>query len=190
MGIYTKKGDKGKTSLYDGTRVKKYSLRVETYGSIDELNSQISVAQKFCKDPKNVEILDTIQNNLFIVAGELANVDAANFYKNSKSIGPDDTKLLENVIDEYTAKLPVLHEFILPGRSVAGAHLHLCRSVCRRAERLVDHLNDDTKVRPDLMKYVNRLSDFLYILARDEDYVDQLEGLVDKVLEKYKKEVN
>jgi ATP:cob(I)alamin adenosyltransferase len=190
MGIYTKKGDKGKTSLYDGTRVKKYSLRVETYGSVDELNSQLSVAQKFCKDPKNIELLDTIQNNLFIVAGELANEDAANFYKNSKSISADDTKLLENVIDEYTAKLPVLHEFILPGRSVAGAHLHLSRSVCRRAERLIDHLNDEVTIRPDVLKYVNRLSDFLYILARDEDYVDQIEGLVDKVLDIYKKEVN
>ncbi|KRL68252.1 cob(I)yrinic acid a,c-diamide adenosyltransferase [Companilactobacillus versmoldensis] len=190
MGIYTKKGDKGKTSLYDGTRVKKYSLRVETYGSVDELNSQLSVAQKFCKDPKNFQLLDLIQNNLFLVAGELANEDAESFYQHSKAIGKSDTKLLENVIDEYTAKLPVLHEFILPGRSVAGAHLHLCRSVCRRAERLIDHLNDEVTIRPDVLKYVNRLSDFLYILARDEDYVDQIEGLVDKVLDNYKKEVN
>ncbi|WP_129045263.1 cob(I)yrinic acid a,c-diamide adenosyltransferase [Companilactobacillus metriopterae] len=186
MAIYTKKGDKGSTSLFDGTRVKKYSLRVETYGSIDECNSQVSVAQKFCKSSKNIDLLDTIQNNLFLVAGELANEDTDRFYSKSKRVDGNDTKVLEEVIDEYTKKLPEVHEFILPGRSVAGAHLHLARSVCRRAERLVDQLNDTSTVRPDLMKYVNRLSDFFYILARDEDYIDQQDEIVEKVLKEYK----
>lgn len=189
MAIYTKTGDKGTTALFDGRRVKKFDDRVEAYGTIDECNSQLSVAQKFCKIPRNIELLETIQNNMFIVAGELATDNTDKFYGKSYQVTEDDVHLLETTIDYYTDKLPVIHEFILPGKSIAGAHLHLCRSVCRRAERLIVRLNEDKPVRPGLLKYVNRLSDLLYILARAEDDFDQKEKLVDEVVRRYQEKV-
>lgn len=189
MAIYTKTGDKGTTSLFDGKRVKKYSEQVEAYGTIDECNSYLSVAQKFCQIPKNIELLETIQNNMFIVAGELASENPEKFYGKSHQISDSDIKLLEDVIDEYTDQLPEIHEFILPGKSMAGAHLHLARAVCRRAERLVVRWNEEVSVRPVLLKYINRLSDFLYILARSEDDFDQKNQMVDEVLKRYEKEL-
>ena len=185
MAIYTKTGDKGTTALFDGRRVKKYADRVEAYGTIDECNSQISVAQKFCQLPRNIELLEVVQNNLFIVAGELASEDPDKFYGKSQQVTEQDIQLLETTIDDYTNALPIIHEFILPGKSLAGAHLHLARSVCRRAERLVVKMNDETTIRPDLLKYVNRLSDCLYILARAEDDNAQKESLVDQVITRY-----
>lgn len=189
MAIYTKTGDKGTTALFDGRRVKKYADRVEAYGTVDECNSQISVAQKFCQIPRNIELLETIQNNMFIVAGELASEDPDKFYGKSQQVTETDIHLLETVIDEYTNALPVIHEFILPGKSVAGAHLHLARSVCRRAERLVVKINDETTIRPELLKYINRLSDFFYILARAEDDYAQKEQLIDTVIERYRQRI-
>lgn len=185
MAIYTKGGDKGKTSLFDGARVNKDSLRVETYGTFDELNAHISFAEKLCQNPANKKLLQKIEYNMFFLQGEIATVDQQKFASKSKLIVDDDTRQLEQVIDEYTAKLPPVNSFILPGTSTAGAQLHICRTVCRRAERLFVRLSRETEFRPELERYINRLSDLLYILARDEDHEDFLETVTTKVVEIY-----
>ncbi|MGV0168706.1 cob(I)yrinic acid a,c-diamide adenosyltransferase [Furfurilactobacillus sp. WILCCON 0119] len=189
MGIYTKTGDKGTTALFTGERVKKYSDRVETYGTFDECNAQISVAEKFCQREENRALLKWVQERMFILDGEIASADADRFYGKSDRIEDADVARLERVIDDYTAKLPVLHAFILPGTSVAGAHLHLCRTVCRRAERLLIRLNEDSPFRPVVLRYANRLSDFLYIVARDEDEADHQEQMCDEIVRRYQEAV-
>ncbi|WP_267201098.1 cob(I)yrinic acid a,c-diamide adenosyltransferase [Limosilactobacillus kribbianus] len=187
MAIYTKGGDKGKTSLYDGTRVSKDSLRVETYGTFDELNANISLADKFCESKRNKKLLQQIEYKMFFLQGEIATEKRQHFIDNSKIITDADTHQLESVIDEYTAKLPPVNSFILPGSSTAGAQLHVCRTVCRRAERLFVRLSKDVEFRPELERYINRLSDFLYIIARDEDYEDLLNNVTDNVLKIYQR---
>lgn len=187
MAIYTKGGDKGKTSLYDGTRVPKDSLRVETYGTFDELNAHISLADKFCKRVQNKKLLQDVEYKMFFLQGEIATEKRQKFIDQSRIITDKDTRQLEKVIDGYTAKLPPVNSFILPGSSVAGAQLHICRTVCRRAERLFVRLSKNTEFRPELERYINRLSDFLYIVARDEDYEDMLDTVTDDVLKIYQR---
>ncbi|GAA0679917.1 MULTISPECIES: cob(I)yrinic acid a,c-diamide adenosyltransferase [Clostridium] len=162
MQIYTKTGDKGQTSLFDGTRVDKDSDRVEAYGTIDELSSFIGLADTFVEDKEINEILLRIQKKLFFVAGQIATIDKEKFkYK----IKEGDIKELEDIIDKYIAKTPKVDAFIVPGTSKASASLHVARTVCRRAERRVIHLRriEDVEI---LVKYINRLSDTLYALAR------------------------
>ncbi|GEK27850.1 cob(I)yrinic acid a,c-diamide adenosyltransferase [Furfurilactobacillus siliginis] len=185
MAIYTKTGDKGTTSLFTGERVKKYDIRVETYGSFDECNAQISVAEKFCQREKNKELLKWVQYRMFILDGEIASSDPDKFYGKSDRITEADVHRMEGVIDEYTNKLPELHSFILPGTSLAGAHLHLARTVCRRAERLLIHVNEEEPFRAEVLRYANRLSDFLYIVARDEDEYARTQGICNEVLKRY-----
>ena len=185
MPIYTKGGDKGSTSLYDGTRVKKDSLRVETYGTFDELNANVSLAYKFCVKPENQEILRQIEYKMFFLQGEVATQETAKFNTNSRIITDEDVLQLERIIDRYTAELPPVTSFILPGASVAGAQLHVCRTVCRRAERLFVRFASENAVRPVLERYINRLSDFFYIMARSEDYNYQINELTDRVIAQY-----
>lgn len=187
MAIYTKGGDKGETSLFDGTRVPKDSLRVETYGTFDELNANISLADKFCESKRNKKLLQEVEYKMFFLQGEIATEKRQYFTDKSKIITDEDTRRLEKVIDEYTAKLPPVHSFILSGSSTAGAQLHVCRTICRRAERLFVRLSKDVKFRPELERYVNRLSDFLYIVARDEDYEDLLNTVTDDVIKIYQR---
>ncbi len=186
MAIYTKGGDKGKTSLFDGARVAKDSLRVDTYGTFDELNANISLADKFCKKPANKKLLQAVEYKMFYLQGEIATQDVHKFAQHSKLITDKDTRELEKVIDHYLAILPKVHSFILPGSSVAGAQLHICRTVCRRAERDFVKLSRTVKFRPELESYINRLSDFLYIIARDEDYEDYVDKITAKVVKVYK----
>ncbi|QBO35948.1 cob(I)yrinic acid a,c-diamide adenosyltransferase [Periweissella cryptocerci] len=185
MSIYTKTGDKGTTGLFDGGRVAKYSERVETYGTFDECNAQISFAEKFCKVPRNKDLLKKIQNKLFLVGGEIATEDPTKFYAASQVISEMDTTELESIIDEYTAMLPEIHSFILPGVTLAGAQLHVARTVCRRAERGLVRFSNEAKVRPELLRYANRLSDFLYILARSEDNYQVDDDEVDQIVKQY-----
>ncbi|MFC6259556.1 cob(I)yrinic acid a,c-diamide adenosyltransferase [Levilactobacillus fujinensis] len=187
MAIYTKGGDKGKTSLFDGLRVEKDSIRVETYGTFDELNANISLADKFCKSEKNKKILQTVEYRMFYLQGEIATKDTEKFLKQSQFITDDDTHALEKVIDDYTQALPTIHSFILPGSSTAGAQLHVCRTICRRAERSFVKLSKSVEFRPELERYVNRLSDFLYIMARSEDYEDLIDDVTEKVIKVYSK---
>ena len=187
MSIYTKGGDKGKTSLFDGLRVDKDSMRVETYGTFDELNANISLAEKLCKSQSNKKLLRSVEYNMFYLQGEIATKDTSRFIDQSRVITDEDTHTLEKVIDKYVKELPPVHSFILPGSSIAGAQLHIFRTVCRRAERLFVKLSRSTEFRPELERYINRLSDFLYIIARDEDYEDLVNEVTRKVIKTYLK---
>lgn len=162
MKIYTKTGDSGKTSLYDGNRVDKDDLRVDAYGTVDELNSFIGDAINYLKD-EDKGILRSIQKKLFDVGGELATKEVGKF---KSCINEGDVENLEHIIDEYMVKTKEMGAFILPGTSKASSRLHIARTVCRRAERRIISLNKVENVNGMLLKYINRLSDVLYSIAR------------------------
>lgn len=163
MKIYTKTGDKGQTSLYDGTRIDKDSLRVESYGTVDELNSSIGFAMKFVDDESIRDSLKKIQMRLFFVAGELATVEEGKY---KHKIKEEDILALEKIIDDYLPKISGADKFIVPGSSKAAAALHVSRTICRRAERRIITLKRNEEVSDTLLKFVNRLSDVLYTYAR------------------------
>ncbi len=165
MKIYTKTGDKGQTSLFDDTRVDKDSIRVESYGTIDELNSSIGLARSFIKDEETRKLLFEIQRSLFDVAGELATTKGEDF---PEKIEKKDIKKLEGIIDHYLEKMNKEEKsmFIVPGSNQESAALHVARTICRRGERRMITLSKEAKIREDLIRYVNRLSDVLYAIAR------------------------
>ena len=163
MKIYTKTGDKGQTSLYDGTRIDKDSLRVESYGTVDELNSSIGFAIKFVEDEGIKESLNKIQMRLFFVAGELATIEEGKY---KYIVNEEDILALEKIIDDYIPKISGGDKFIVPGSSKAAAALHISRTICRRAERRIITLKRHEEVSDILLKFVNRLSDVLYTYAR------------------------
>ncbi|MBM7614610.1 cob(I)yrinic acid a,c-diamide adenosyltransferase [Alkaliphilus hydrothermalis] len=163
MKIYTKTGDKGETSLYDGNRVSKDDIRVESYGTIDELNSTLGFARNFIEDHDVIEVIYKIQRELFDVAGELATKDTEKF---PEKINEDHIHYLENVIDKYIKKVEQVDLFIIPGTNKASASLHIARTICRRAERRILTLKKNEPVGDILIKYVNRLSDTIYAMAR------------------------
>lgn len=178
MKIYTKTGDKGQTALYGGTRVSKASARVESYGNIDELNSFIGMAKCEITDEKVISQLKKIQFDLFTLGSESATPTDKLTLANGKSrlnlmISEEEIQELENWMDEYEPQLEPLQYFILPGGGKGATALHVCRTVCRRAERSLVFLNESEEVRPELIKYLNRLSDYLFVLAR---YVSKLLG--------------
>ncbi|MCK9537877.1 cob(I)yrinic acid a,c-diamide adenosyltransferase [Dokdonella sp.] len=157
--IYTRTGDKGTTGLGDGTRVPKDSPRVATYGTVDELNSQIGVVLA-CDVPANVrELLTQVQHDLFDLGGELC-------VPGMELVHEAGIERLEHAIDIFNADLPPLKEFILPGGGLAAAHCHVARTVCRRAERAAVTLARDSSVRGEVVRYLNRLSDVLFVVAR------------------------
>ncbi|GAU77554.1 cob(I)yrinic acid a,c-diamide adenosyltransferase [Fusibacter sp. 3D3] len=165
MKIYTKTGDKGQTSLYDGTRVSKFDVRVESYGTIDELNSNIGVSRQFCDNPEIKAHLLKIQRMLFNIAGELATIEGATF---PEKVTEEDITWLEFIIDHYLDQMnrDEVFQFIIPGSNAFSAHMHVTRTVCRRAERRVLELSAHADIRPVLIKYINRLSDAIYTMAR------------------------
>ncbi len=165
MKIYTRTGDKGQTSLYDGKRVDKNSTRVESYGSVDEMNSVLAVARQYCEDPKITEIIFNIQRKLFNVGGELSTTEVGKF---PNAITDEDVKELEDIIDEYVELIGKKggFQFIIPGSNHFSAHMHMACTVCRKSERRILTLADNEPVSAILMKYINRLSDALYALAR------------------------
>lgn len=163
MNIYTKTGDKGETSLFDNKRVAKDDIRVESYGTIDELGSWIGLSKNYAEDKSMYEELQTIQNKLFTVASNLATEDQD---KIKHPIVEKDIVDLEAIIDSYMGKLNPPKGFIVTGTSKLSAHLHLARTVCRRGERRIISLSKVADIDPLLVKYVNRLSDVLYAMAR------------------------
>ena len=178
MKIYTKTGDKGETSLYGGTRVSKAAARVESYGTLDELNAFIGLAKAEISDEKVSSQLQKIQFDLFTVGSEAATPTDKMFLANGKSrldllISEEEIMELERWMDNFDAELEPLQFFILPSGGKAAASVHVCRTVCRRAERAMVHLNETEEVRPELIKYLNRLSDYLFILAR---YISKISG--------------
>ena len=164
MKAYTGTGDKGETSLYGGTRVGKENPRVEAYGAIDELNSQVGLARTLVKDTKLSEMLKNVQEDLWILGGDLANEIV-----NAKipRIGKAELDRLESMTDELNSGLPRLRRFIIPGGSPAGAELHVARAVCRRAERRIVALSKIESINPDVIPFINRLSSLLFVLARE-----------------------
>lgn len=165
--LYTRSGDAGTTALFGGKRVPKDHPRVEAYGAVDELNSAIGVALASMRRGKMAARVMDIQNELFNIGSVLASEGgkAAAF---ADLFTDADARIaaMEALTDEYDAKLPPLRNFILPGGSQAGATLHLCRTICRRAERQVVALSRKEKVNPAVVAYLNRLSDLLFVLAR------------------------
>ena len=162
MRIYTKTGDKGQTSLFDGSRVDKDDLRVECYGTLDELSSYIGLCSVYAQD-YDKKILRDIQLKMFSVSAELATKEEGK-YKNV--VVEEDITNLESLIDEYISKIDKVDAFIVPGTSVISANLHIARTICRRAERRIYSLNKIEKINPFLLKYINRLSDLIYAIAR------------------------
>ena len=165
MKIYTKTGDGGETSLYGGRRVPKDSLRIEAFGTVDELNSLIGVCRSMNTAREVDIILGEIQNDLFTLGADLATPEESRG-KSVQRIEASDVARLEKHIDEITPNLEPLNNFILPGGSRSAAMLHLARTVCRRAERLVVQLMREDKIGNHPLIYLNRLSDLLFILAR------------------------
>jgi cob(I)alamin adenosyltransferase len=165
MKIYTKTGDKGFTSLIGGTRVAKHHIRIESYGTVDELNSHIGLIGDQDIAAPDKQILKQIQDRLFTIGSSLASDP-----ERSKMIIPDlhpaDIEMLENEMDRMNEHLPELKHFILPGGSNAISYCHIARCVCRRAERITVHLAEESFVDEKVNIYLNRLSDYLFILAR------------------------
>lgn len=167
MKIYTRTGDDGTTGLFSGRRVSKASLRIEAHGTIDELNSELGVARASVPQPEVSTMLANIQSQLFVAGADLATpMDAT---ASIPRINGSDTQRLEADIDRMTAALPPLRVFILPGGSPAASHIHLARAISRRAERDVLRLAAAEPINPELPVYLNRLSDFLFTLARYEN---------------------
>ena len=165
MKIYTRTGDTGETSLYGGVRVTKADRRVEAYGEVDELNAWIGLARASPLDPDLDEALLGIQRDLFALGAQLADPAETMASRVAKAvIGDEEVVQLEQFIDRLETELPPLHHFILAGGSPHGATLHLSRTVCRRVERRIVALQPP--VDPVLLRYVNRLSDLLFVVAR------------------------
>ena len=163
MKIYTKQGDAGETGLFGGTRVSKASARVAAYGDVDELNSTLGVARAAGLDADVDSLLASIQSELFELGAELAARPGKDV--GLPPIGDAQVEALERAIDRAEEELAPLASFILPGGSLAAAHLHVARTVCRRAERAIVGLGAG-EARPEVLRYVNRLSDLLFVLAR------------------------
>lgn len=165
MKIYTKGGDEGATSLWGGKRVSKASLRIETYGTIDELNVHIGLVRDTNTEAAILNQLEEVQNTLFTFGANLA-ADPEKEGLKLPTIDTTAVKSLEQAIDSMEDSLPQLTSFILPGGHPSVSYCHLARVVCRRAERLVIALNHEAKVNPDIIIYLNRLSDYLFVLSR------------------------
>lgn len=170
MKLYTRTGDQGETGLFDGTRVPKSDPRVDAYGEVDELNAVIGVARATGLDGDLDEMLGQVQRDLFALGARLADPGGKIATRVEKvDLDAADIRRLEEWIDRLDAALPPLRRFILPGGSPAGAALHLARAVCRRAERRIVALGSGA-VAPALVTYINRLSDFLFVIARTANH--------------------
>ena len=165
MKVYTKTGDKGQTSLVGGKRVSKCCERLESYGTVDELNSHIGVLITYCSDRQDIDFLTGVQANLFVVGGYLATDEMIS--------------AVEKEIDRVQELLPPLRLFILPGGSRAAAFAHVCRTVCRRAERMILRLVETgAEVDDNVTAYVNRLSDYFFVLSRKLNQDNNVEDTV------------
>lgn len=168
MKIYTKTGDKGETGLFDGTRVPKSDARVDAYGDVDELNALLGLARSLLREQELADILAEVQRDLFAVGAQLADPKHGErpHLREKARLTEGRIQKLEEQIDRWEAELEPLRQFILPGGVEAGAVLHYARTVCRRAERRIVRLGGTIPVSPILLAYVNRLSDFLFVMAR------------------------
>ncbi len=169
MKIYTKTGDKGSTSLLGGTRVSKGHERINAYGTIDELNSFLGLVSDLDPDEKRVNLIREVQTRLFTIGSSLAaETDRAKDFK--PDLEEDDITVLEEAIDEMNESLPVMKNFILPGGHQLVSFSHVARTVCRRAERLIITLAATEEIEEIVIRYLNRLSDYLFVLARKQGH--------------------
>lgn len=165
MKIYTKTGDKGTTALFGGARVPKHHIRIESYGTVDELNSYIGLLRHRDIGTENQDTLGEIQDRLFTLGSILASDPSKNNLK-VPELHDDDISLLEKEIDRMTELLPEMRSFVLPGGNDSVGFCHIARCVCRRAERSVVHLGENESIDPMVVTYLNRLSDYLFTLSR------------------------
>lgn len=168
MKIYTKTGDSGETGLFRGSRVAKHDARVEAYGNVDELNAVLGVLLPEIRAKEIHALLSSIQHDLFAVGADLATPPQQQ-EDPSLRITPSMVADLESKIDHFEANLPPLQQFILPGGGKSGALLHYARTVCRRAERSITKLKSEQAINLEVLRYMNRLSDLLFVLARFEN---------------------
>lgn len=184
MAIYTRTGDAGTTALFTGQRVSKTHPRVEAYGTLDELNAALSLCVCVAKNPQHRQLLENIQLQLFWFSAELAS-ESEEPTPEQRYISSEEIAALEAAIDIAMGRVPPLRSFILPGCSEAASRLHFARTLARRAERRLVELSTEISVRHVLMRYINRLSDCLYALARAEDHDAHQNEIIQKVAERY-----
>ena len=184
--VYTRTGDAGQTSLIGGTRVSKTDLRLEAYGTVDELNAQLGLLLTYLTDADkaaadrtaDVQLLLGVQSCLFTVGAALATDSTKMAPRPTAIVTPEMVSELEQAIDRIDSQLPPLRLFILPGGGRAAAVAHVCRTVCRRAERRILALAQQSEVAPELLAYVNRLSDYLFVLSRKLNVDEKKEEII------------
>jgi cob(I)alamin adenosyltransferase len=176
FNIYTKTGDDGTSGLIGGTRVKKYDLRLESYGTVDELNSWIGLIKTGDHEESVINTLTVVQNKLFIIGSHLATDESKSDLKNHLPCTNAEIKMLEAEIDRMQEILPPLSNFILPGGSTFSGFAHVARTVCRRAERKVVELGESVSIHENIVVFINRLSDYLFVLSR---YINYKSGIND-----------
>lgn len=162
--IYTKTGDKGMTSLFTGKRLSKADIRIESYGTVDELNANVGFLKESITLKNTKSLLEKIQRRLFSIGSDLASDPQKK--RMSIDLREQDTIKLENAIDAMQEELPELRNFVLPGGNKVSAQAHLCRTVCRRAERRIVSLSNQSEVDEEILSYLNRLSDYFFVLSR------------------------
>ncbi len=166
MKIYTKTGDKGTTSLFTGARVPKHHIRIESYGTLDELNSWLGLLRDQAIDTNFQKVLAQIQNKLFTIGAILATEPKKHNRLKIQRVEKSDVELLEQEMDSMNDALPEMTHFVLPGGHPVVSYCHIARTVCRRAERMISYLHEREPVPDVLLAYINRLSDYLFVLAR------------------------
>lgn len=171
--VYTKTGDKGTTSLVGGSRVPKTHIRLEAYGTIDELNSHLGWLNTYLLNEADHDFILAMQHKLFAIGSHLATDQEKTALKPASIITQEDVERIEREIDKMDEQLPELTAFIIPGGSRSAAACHVCRTVCRRAERRILVLSETCLIAPELLAYVNRLSDYLFVLSRKLNFDEQ-----------------
>jgi cob(I)alamin adenosyltransferase len=166
MKIYTKTGDKATTALFTGKRVPKHHIRIESYGTLDELNSYLGLLRDQEMDANLKEVLASIQNKLFTLGAILATEPSKDNRLKIPRIDIEDINLLEQEIDKMNEELPEMTHFILPGGHTTVSYCHVTRTICRRAERMISYLHENEPVPDNVLSYINRLSDYFFVLAR------------------------
>ncbi|MBN1769453.1 MAG: cob(I)yrinic acid a,c-diamide adenosyltransferase [Prolixibacteraceae bacterium] len=171
--IYTKTGDNGTSGLIGGTRVSKTDQRLEAYGTVDELNSWIGLIRTTFIEDEVSQTLELIQNKLFVIGSYLATDSSKSDLRQELDCGGAAISKLENEIDRMQEQLPVLTHFVLPGGTQSAAHTHIARTVCRRAERRITAIEYELGNDKNALKFINRLSDYLFVLARYNNYTNK-----------------
>ncbi|MDR2858981.1 MAG: cob(I)yrinic acid a,c-diamide adenosyltransferase [Mediterranea sp.] len=176
--VYTKTGDRGTTGLIGGVRVPKNHIRIEAYGTIDELNAQLGLLITYLTQESDRNFVTSVQQKLFRVGAYLASEQGEASINNTDSINPEDVTAIEQEIDRIDEMVPPIRAFVIPGGSRGAAVCHVCRTVCRRAERCVFTLSGKVSVSPDILAYLNRLSDYLFILSRKVNITEKRDEIL------------